>query len=277
MKEAEWIELSRDWLLTKGLGFAADFAVFLLLLLVGSQIIRAVVHVADEALERAPRVRPMLRTFTLNVLRKTLWVILLMVALPRIGIEIGPLVASLGVAGFIIGFAFQESLSNLAAGVMILLNEPFIAGDYVEAGGHAGTVRDLNMMATTMTTPDNKAITIPNRVIWGKSIVNYSKNPTRRIDMTVSIDYSADVGEACAVVKKLLDADERVLKDPAPAIELNDFGESSVNLIVRPWVQRADYGAVKFAFNRNLKDAFAEKGIEIPFPQIDVRLSKTEA
>jgi len=272
MQEAQFIEMARQWVLTKGILFLTDLGIFLLLLLVGSQVIRSIARVAEATLERTPKIRPMLASFALNILRKALWVLLLMIALPRIGIEIGPLVAGLGVAGFVVGFAFQESLSNLAAGIMILINEPFVAGDFVEAGGHAGSIKELNMMATTMSTGDNRAIMIPNRVIWGSSIINYSKNDTRRIDMTVGIGYSSDVTKACSLIKDLIDADERFLKDPAPTIELAEFGDSSVNLIVRPWTKKEDYWSAKFAFNKNLKESFDKNGIEIPFPQMDVHL-----
>ncbi len=268
MDNSQYFALAKEWLMSKGLVAMTDFVIFLLLLLVGSQIIAAIARVTEAALERMPRVRPMLASFTLNVLRKTLWVVLLMVALPRIGIDIAPLVAGLGVMGFVVGFAFQESLSNLAAGVMILLNEPFVMGNYIQAGGHSGTVKELNMMATTMFTVDNRVITIPNRVIWGSSIINYSKNDTRRIDMNVRIGYASDLQKATAILHEILAADDRVLKDPKPVIELNEFGDSSMDLIVRPWVKRSDYGDVKFAFNRKLKEAFDREGIERATPQV---------
>lgn len=275
MKEFPWIDIAKQWAVTKGIAFLTHFAVFLVLLLIGSRVIEGIVRVADAALVRTPRVRPMLRTFAVNVLRKTLWVVLLMIALPRIGIEIGPLVAGLGVMGFVAGFAFQESLSNLAAGIMILLNEPFVAGDYIEAGGHAGSVQELNMMATTMFTGDNRVIMIPNRVIWGSSIVNYSKNRTRRVDMTLGVGYSTDIPKACALIREIVESDARVLKGPAPVIELAEFGDSSMNIVVRPWVNRADYWDFKFEFNRRIKEAFDKNGIEIPFPQMDVHMAKS--
>ncbi len=153
---------------------------------------------------------------------------------------------------------------------MILLNEPFVAGDWIEAGGHSGTVKELNMMATTMATGDNRAIMIPNRVIWGASIINYSKNATRRVDMTVGIGYTSDVQKACSIINDIIAADDRVLTDPKPTIELAEFADSSMNMVVRPWTKKEDYWSFKFAFNRKLKEEFDKNGIEIPFPQMDL-------
>ncbi|MBN2055627.1 mechanosensitive ion channel [bacterium] len=270
MKETELFAKVQEWLVTKGVGFVIDLAVFLLILLVGGFVIRAICKVIQRLLHRAKRVSEMLEKFVVSVTGKVLWVVLLMVALPRLGIDIAPLIAGLGVTGFIVGFAFQESLGNLAAGLMLLLNAPFKIGDYIEAAGHAGTVRELNLMATTMTTPDNKLVVIPNRSIWGGSIVNYSSLDTRRVDLEVGIAYGSSIAKAKAALAKVVEADNRILAEPAPMIEVVAMADSSVNLVVRPWVRTTDYWDVYFALNRAIKETLDSEGIEIPFPQIDV-------
>jgi len=199
-----------------------------------------------------------------------MWVIVLMIGLSQLGIDIGPMVAGLGVTGFVLGFAFQESLSNLASGFMILLNRPFEVGHYIEAAGTAGTVKELTMMATTLNSPDNKKVTIPNRAIWGGTITNYSAEDTRRVDLVVGIGYGADIGKAKEVIMGALTANEQVLADPEPVVEVVEMADSSVNLVVRPWANTDDYWAVYFALNHSIKEALDAEGLEIPFPQMDV-------
>ncbi len=276
MAEMEWIEKGRDWLLTNGPDFAVNIVIFLLILIVGKFVIGMLGRMTKTVLGRTQRVDDTLSAFILNVQNKVLWVIVLMAALPRLGVDIAPLIAGLGVTGFVIGFAFQESLGNLAAGLMILLNRPFEKGNYVEAGGHAGTVREINMMATTLDTPDNRRITIPNRNIWGNPIINYTVYDKRRVDMTVGIGYGADIGKAISAVKRVLEADVNVLKEPTPVIEVVELADSSINLVVRPWSETAHYWDVYFRFHREVKAVFDAEGIEIPFPQMDVHLDPVQ-
>jgi len=273
MQGITWLESGKTWLFENGPSFAVDIIVFVVLLLIGKIIIGAVCRMADKALTKADRVSDLLREFAIDTLRKVSWVVVLMVALPRIGIDVAPLIAGLGVAGFVIGFAFQESLSNLAAGVMILLNQPFKNGDYVEAGGKSGVVRELNLMATTMTSGDNRKIIIPNKAIWGSSITNFSALATRRVDLTVGIGYTADITKARATLQRILQANDKVLNDPAPMVEVTELADSSVNFVVRPWCASADYWTVYCDVTRKVKEEFDKEGIEIPFPQMDVHIN----
>jgi small conductance mechanosensitive channel len=266
----EQVDAVNNWLMTTGIDLGMNIVAFLITLIVASFVINIVCSIAGKALKKAKRVSDMLEQFTLSVLRKVLWVVAFMVALPCLGIDVGPLIAGLGVGGFIVGFAFQESLGNLAAGLMILLNEPFKVGDLVEGGGQFGVVNELNMMATTMTTADNKLIVIPNSSVWGSAIVNYTALDTRRVDMTVGIGYAADIDEARATIKAVVDANELVLKEPGTQIELVEMADSSLNLVVRPWCKTPDYWTVYFGLNQKIKEALDAKGIEIPFPQMDL-------
>lgn len=264
------------WLIESGPALLADLGIFLMLLIVGKFMISLVCRIATKTLSKTDRVSGLLQKFALDTLRKVLWVIVMMLALPRIGIDVAPLIAGLGVAGFVIGFAFQETLGNLASGVMILLNQPFKNGDYVSCGGHSGTIRELNLMATTMTTGDNKKIIIPNKSVWSGSIVNFSAMDTRRVDMTFGIGYTSDIAKAKETLQNILASNDKVFKDPAPLIEVVELADSSVNFLCRPWCASSDYWSVHFDVTRKVKEEFAKAGLEIPFPQMDVHMHKTD-
>jgi len=258
------------WLATHGTAFVVNLVVFLVVLLAGRVAIGAARRVVRQMMERSERMSEMLVDFLTNALSKGLWVIVVMIALGQLGIDIAPLIAGLGVAGFVIGFAFQESLSNLAAGLMVLLNRPFQVGDYVNAAGHSGTVSDLNFMATSMTTPDNKEIVIPNRHVWGSAITNHTTHDTRRAEWVLGISYDDDIGHAVDTVQAVLHEDERVFDEPAPFIEVRELADSSVDLVVRAWTSTDDLWPVFFETQRTFKERFDEAGIAIPFPQLDV-------
>ena len=270
MDHLAWLEQRKAWLVEKGGDFAINLIVFLLILVVGRFIIKALLKVSRTMLKKSGRVTETLQRFLINVLSKVLWVVLLMLALPRVGVDIAPLIAGLGVTGFIIGFAFQESLGNLASGLMIILNQPFKVGDFIDASGHKGAVKEINMMATTLLTPDNKRIIIPNSSIWGGPVVNFTAQDTRRVDLTVGVSYLADIGKARDTIAAVVKADAKVLADPATQIEVVEMADSSVNLVVRPWVKTEDYWDVYFSLMRGIKETLDREGIEIPFPQIDV-------
>lgn len=271
----DYVQRFQEWLIDKGPGFLVDLIVFILILIVGYIAINVLVRIVKSALERSKKVTEILRNFILNVIHKVLWIVLIMMALPQLGIDAAPLIAGLGVGGFIIGFAFQESLGNLAAGLMLLVSQPYAIGDYVEIGGVAGSVKEMNIMATLLNTPDNKKVLVPNRKIWGTEIVNYSAFPTRRVDLLIGIHHKADIAKAFSVVKQILDTHELVLKDPAPVIGVKELADSAVVLVVRPWVKTSDYWTVHFDVTRKVKEAFDREGVEIPFPQLDIHVIDT--
>ena len=191
-------------------------------------------------------------------------------ALKKFGIETASLVAVLGAAGFAIGFALQGSLSNFAAGVMLLVFRPFKIGDFVEAGGASGTVKDMGLFTTIMMTPDNIRIIVPNGKIFGDTIKNITAEDTRRIDLIIGIGYGSSISQAISVIKETVRKDERILEDPPVQIAVSELADSSVNFVIRPWVRTSDYWAVKFDLTRNIKEAFDGNNIEIPFPQVVV-------
>ena len=192
----ELVQQVLTWLAQNGVSFALNLVLTILLLVVGAFVIKGLTAAVRGSLRKTKRVNELLERFICSAVSKTCWAFLIVLALQRLGINVGPLIAGLGVTGFIVGFACQESLSNFASGIMIALNRPFKVGDYVITAGVEGAVRELNMMATVLTTPDNKCVTVPNKAVWGSAITNFSALETRRVDVAVGIDYGADIGKA---------------------------------------------------------------------------------
>jgi small conductance mechanosensitive channel len=268
--ELAYVDKVKEWFAINGANFAVDVVVVLIILIVGKFVVKGICKSLSMSIKKSGRVSELLESFIVNVTGKVLWVVVFMIALQRLGIEIGPLVAGLGVTGFIIGFACQESLANLAAGIMIALNQPFQVGDLVEVGGVLGFVDETNMMATTLHTPDNKKIIAPNGSVWGSTITNYSALDTRRVDLVMGISYSSDIGNAKDVIHAVLKENDKVLGQPESTVEVVEMADSSVNLVVRPWCKTVDYWNVYFSINHAVKEALDQAGIEIPFPQRDV-------
>ena len=201
-------------------------------------------------------------------------------ALGQVGIQTASFVAVIGAAGLAVGLALQGSLSNFAAGVLILLFRPFKIGDFIEAAGQAGVVEKILIFTTELKTGDNKKVIIPNAAVTGGSITNYSANDTRRVDLVMGISYDDDIDQAKAILNEVVKADSRVLEEPAPTIAVHALADSSVNFVVRPWVKTADYWGVYFDLTENVKKRFDQEGISIPYPQQDVyvhSVAKSEA
>ena len=193
-------------------------------------------------------------------------------ALAKFGIQTTSFIAVLGAAGLAIGLALQGSLANFASGVLILLFRPIRIGDLVEAGGYLGRITDISIFVTTMSTLDNQKIIIPNSVITGGVINNVNGNGTRRVDMTAGIGYGDDMSKAAGILKEILVNHPKVLEDPAPTVAVKELGDSSVNFVVRPWVNADDYWTVWFDVTQSIKEEFDRNGVSIPFPQRDVHL-----
>ncbi|MDP5071488.1 MAG: mechanosensitive ion channel, partial [Congregibacter sp.] len=215
-----------------------------------------------------------LTNFVCSILR---WVGLLFVAiaaLSRLGVDTTSLVALLGAAGLAIGLSLQSSLGNFAAGVMLIIFKPFKKGDFVEAAGTMGVVDTVGIFTTTMTTPDNKEIIVPNGSIIGGNITNFSAKATRRVDMVFGISYGDDLHAAKTILQGIIEADSRVLAEPAPVITVGELADSSVNFLVRPWVKTADYWPVLWETTEAVKLGFDEAGISIPFPQMELHMQR---
>jgi len=213
-----------------------------------------------------------LTKFLVSLVKIALIAFVVISAASQVGIQTASFVAVIGAAGLAIGFALQGSLSNLAAGVMLIIFKPIKVGDYIEGGGAAGSVEAVGIFITTLLTPDNKVVYIPNSTLTGGNITNYSAKDTRRVDMIFGIGYSDDIDKAKNVIQSVLNNDARVLKDPALQIVVSELGDSSVNFNVRPWVNTADYWSVYFDTTEQIKKKFDEQNISIPFPQRDVHM-----
>jgi len=217
---------------------------------------------------------PILVDFLSSIANGVMMLFVIIGALDVLGVPTGSMVALVGAAGLAVGFAMQDSLGNFASGVMLIIFRPFKTGDFVEAGGVTGSVEKIQIFTTIMKTGDNREIIVPNGAIFGGVITNYSARDTRRVDMVFGIGYDDDLRKAKQLLKDIVAADERILKDPAPAVALSDLGDSCVNFKVRPWVKSADYWDVLSDITEKVKLTFDEEGISIPYPQTDVHLHK---
>ncbi|MCG6891904.1 MAG: mechanosensitive ion channel family protein [Gammaproteobacteria bacterium] len=214
----------------------------------------------------------LLKRMVVSIVRNTVLILGVLIALSQIGFSVGPLLAGMGLVGFVVGFALQDTLSNFAAGMLILIYRPFDVDDVIEAGGVSGLVSEMSLVNTTFLTFDNQTIIVPNGKIWGDVIKNVTAQTIRRIDLVFGIAYSDDIEKAEKVMAEVVAAHPAVLEDPPAMIRLHELGESSVNFIVRPWVNKDDYWETFWALNRAMKLRFDEEGISIPFPQRDVHL-----
>ncbi|MBN7798470.1 mechanosensitive ion channel family protein [Parahaliea mediterranea] len=238
---------------------------------------RVVVGWLVSAVEKFMRKRGMdevLVRFLSSIMRWVLLLFVVIAALSQLGIDTTSLIALLGAAGLAIGLALQGSLSNFAAGVMLIIFRPFTKGDFVEAAGASGVIDSINIFTTTLTTPDNKEVVVPNGAILSNNITNYSARPTRRVDMVFGISYDDDIRKAKQILEDIVNNDERVLKEPAPVVALGELADSSVNFLVRPWVKSADYWSLLWDTTEAVKQRFDAEGISIPYPQMDVHMPK---
>ncbi len=245
-------------------------AIVLLTIVVGNLVIWIFRKIFGRIFNKSKRINDLMAKFLLKVISSVGWVIIALIVLRQVGVNMAPLLAGLGITGFILGFAFQETLGNLLAGVMIVLNAPFRIGDYIEVGSMAGTVKDMDMMGVTLATPDNKRVIMANKLIWGHAIVNYSYTERRRVEMGVSIAPSSDVEKAKEVIKGLLESYPEVLSEPPIFIGVRAYTRSSVDLVVRPWAKPSDYWNVNFRFQQEILVKFKESGIELPVPEVKI-------
>ena len=258
------------------MAFGVSLLTAIVIFIVGRWLVGKVVAGIDRLMVRR-QMDEVLRQFVKNVLSVLLTFIVALIALERLGVDTTSLLALLGAAGLAVGLALKDSLSNFAAGVMLLLFKPFRAGDLVEAGGSTGFVEKIGMFTTQMRTPDNCEINVPNANIYSDTIVNYSAKPTRRIDLVFGIGYDDDLKKAHDIMQRLVDADPRILKDPETVIAVSELADSSVNFVVRPWVKTEDYWVVRWSLTEQIKQTFDKEGISIPYPQQDVHMHQVEA
>ena len=255
--------------------WAIKIGLALLIFYVGRRVVGMLVGVAEKLMRRN-EMDEILVKFISSIVRWVLLLFVVIAALSQLGVDTTSLIALLGAAGLAIGLSLQSSLSNFASGVMLIIFRPFTKGDFVEAGGATGVVDSISIFTTTMTTPDNKEVIVPNGAILGGNITNFSARPTRRVDMVFGISYDDDIKKAKELLEEIIAADDRVLAEPAPVITVGELADSSVNFLVRPWANAGDYWGVLWDTTEAVKLKFDEAGISIPYPQMDVHVDKSE-
>ncbi len=267
-----WVK-SREAIVANSPDMALKLLVFLLVLLIFRALSRLTRRAVGAALERSSAdLSHLLKDILVSASSGTVMIVGVLMALSQIGISLAPMLAGLGVAGFIVGFALQDTLGNFAAGAMILIYRPYDVDDFVEVTGASGLVKKMTLVSTTITTFDNQTLVVPNSKIWGDVIKNVTAQKVRRVDLEFGIGYSDDIPHAERVLNEVVDEHEKTLNKPAPIIKLHTLGDSSVNFVVRPWVRTEDYWDVYWDITREVKMRFDREGISIPFPQRDVHL-----
>ncbi len=270
-----WGQQLWDITIENGPGLVFNLVLLVIIVFLFYKLANLVQMLIERALDNSElELSLLLRRMIRLLVRNVIIFIGVLIGLSQIGISLGPLLAGLGVVGFIVGFALQDTLSNFAAGMLILIYRPFDVDDYVEVGGVTGTVSHMSLVNTTITTLDNQVIVVPNNKIWGDVIKNVTAQTIRRIDMVFGISYSDDIPKTEKILQDILESHQSVLDDPEPMVRLHELGDSSVNFVVRPWVKTEDYFETYWAITRAVKMRFDEEGISIPFPQRDVHLYK---
>ncbi|MEP2504002.1 MAG: mechanosensitive ion channel domain-containing protein [Paracoccaceae bacterium] len=255
-----------------GISFATKTAV-IIATLIGLFILAGIARrMAQKWFGHIPNLSKLLQAFLATVVYWLVMAVGLLAVLSALGFDITPVFALIGGASFIMAFAFQDALGNLASGLMIMVNRPFDEGDYVDVGGVAGTVKSVSIVATTVTTPDNQIIVIPNKNVWGNVITNVTASATRRVDLVFGISYEDSIPDALRVIEETVSAHPLVLKDPETMIRVHELADSSVNFICRPWTKTSDYWTVYWDLMQQMKQNFDEAGISIPYPQQDLHV-----
>jgi len=264
-----WVVENQEMLLS----YTIKFIVAILILVVGKIVANSVAKLMGKGMQKREMDGAVV-SFLTAIIRTVIFIAAILMALSQVGVQTTSFVAILGAAGLAIGLSLQGSLSNIASGVLIIMFRPFRAGEYVDAGGVSGTVQEVNIFQTILKTPDNKVVFVPNAQITGSPITNYSREDTRRVDLLIGVSYDADLHKTKEVLTSVLEAESRLLKDPAWNIQVHALNNSSVDFIVRPWVKSGDYWGVYWDLMREIKLALDKNGIGIPYPQMDVHLHK---
>jgi small conductance mechanosensitive channel len=244
----------------------------IVLLILGWMLANWIAKITKRQLEKTDKVDDTLTGFFSNLVKYVVLALVGIAVLNQFGVQTTSLIAIFGAAGLAIGLALQGTLSDIAAGVMLLIFRPFNVGQYIEAGGKAGTVKELSLFTTELATPDNVQVILPNSSVWGAAVTNYSHHETRRVDWTIGISYDDDIGKAFEAARRVISADDRILAEPEPDVMVSELADSSVNITIRVWVKSGNYWPVKFDLSRKFKEEFDSSSLVIPFPQQDVHM-----
>jgi len=261
----KWVDILKDFSLEYGLKVLGAIALWV----IGSWVIKKIKKLLVKAMDKV-EYDESLEKFISSIIIGLLKILLVVVILGNLGVETTSFAALLAAGGLAVGLSLQGSLSNFAGGVLILIFKPFKTGDYIEAQGEAGTVKEIEIFTTKLNTPDNKEIIIPNGILSNGNITNYSTEKLRRIDLIMGVSYDADIKQTKEVLMKILVDNDKTLKDPPPVVNVRELADSSVNFNVRPWVLSEDYWDMYFELTETCKIELDKAGIEIPFPQMDI-------
>lgn len=267
-----FVEKIDRWIQIGPVEFLVNVAIGLLIVLIGKLVIIGITRILKRALDRSKKINELMARFIVKLVNVIGWIFLIIAFLGRLGLDMGPVLAGLGITGVVLGFALQDTIGNLLSGVMIVINAPFRIGDYIETGSFSGTVSDMDMICVILSTPDNRKITISNKLVWNSPIVNYSNVERRRLGLTVSVAYGTNIQLAKDTIWKILNSYSEILSDPAPMVEVNTLAASSIDFAVRPWTKPEDYWKVYWRFQGEIVDRLAEVGISVPFNQLDVHI-----
>jgi small conductance mechanosensitive channel len=263
----------RDWLASSGINTLISAVLFIVILIAARWLAGMARRITERALRHSDQsISQLLKEMLISMAGTIVFLIGVLVALSQVGVSVTPMIAGLGVVGFIVGFALQDTLSNFASGAMILAYRPFDTGDFISAAEVEGTVKKMNLVNTTVVTIDNRVLVIPNSKIWGGVIMNFTGQHLRRTDMLYSVSYSEDLDHVQRVLEELIAADERFLTDPEPIVRVKQFGDSSIDFVVRAYARTEEFWETVWALNKAVKQRFDAEGITIPFPQRDVHL-----
>lgn len=270
---ATWVTIS-GWLLSEegGLRWLKNISLFVVIVLVAMFLARLVGKAIEKVMARSQQTSQLLGDFLVTTSRRLVLAIGILIGLAALEVNIGPLLAVIGAAGFVIAFALQDSLGNFASGILIMVFKPFDVGDQVEIGGVLGNVQSMNLLSVLIRTPDNKAVIIPNNNVWSDTITNVTGTDSRRVDLEFGIGYEDDIETAQNIMEQVVSEHPLVLKDPAPVIRVHALADSSVNFVCRPWVKTGDYWEVYWSLTRTVKERFDQGGVSIPFPQRDIHI-----
>jgi len=267
-----FVEKIDSWIQIGPVEFLVNVAIGLLIVLIGKLVIIGISRMLKRVLDRSKKINDLMARFILKLVNVIGWIFLIIAFLGRLGLDMGPVLAGLGITGVVLGFAFQDTIGNLLSGMMIVINAPFRIGDYIETGSFSGSVSDMDMICVILSTPDNRKITIANKLVWGSPIVNYSNVDRRRLGLTVSVAYGTNIQLAKDTIWKILNSYSEILPEPAPMVEVNTLAASSIDFAVRPWTKPEDFWKVHWRFQGEIVDRLAEVGISVPFNQLDVHI-----
>jgi len=266
----DFVLRTKEWIVLYGLKAIAAIAILLVGILLAKTVRRFIRRILLKS-----KVDNTLISFVSGIVYIGFIIIVVIASLGQLGVETASFIAVLGAAGLAIGLALQGSLSNFAAGVLMILFKPFKSGDFIEAGGAMGTVSEIKILTTVLISPDNKKLIIPNNKIMSENITNHTAYDIRRIDLLIGISYSDDINKAKETLQEILKSEPGILQEPASFIGVNELAESSVNIVVWTWVKTPDYLRVLFSLREHIKITFDKQGIQIPFPQRDIHLFNT--